>query len=47
MANLFEFVVLVDALLARRNALLLQQKLNMRREEAASHELRLPQEWTY
>ncbi|ESW13812.1 hypothetical protein PHAVU_008G228300 [Phaseolus vulgaris] len=41
------FGVDYDALLARRNALLLQQKLNMRREEAANHELRLPQEWTY
>ncbi|XP_047174261.1 uncharacterized protein LOC124841924 [Vigna umbellata] len=36
-----------DAFLARRNALILQQKFNMRREEAANHELRLPQEWTY
>ncbi|KAG5053009.1 hypothetical protein HKD37_02G005642 [Glycine soja] len=42
------FGVDYDALLARRNALLLQQKLSMRREEAASYEaLRLPQEWTY
>ncbi|CAJ1970963.1 unnamed protein product [Sphenostylis stenocarpa] len=41
------FGVDYDALLARRNALLLQQKLSMRREEAANHELRLPQEWTY
>ncbi|QCE01285.1 hypothetical protein DEO72_LG7g2581 [Vigna unguiculata] len=36
-----------DALLAKRNALILQQKFNMRREDAANHELRLPQEWTY
>jgi len=32
----------VDAILARRNALLMQQ-----REEAANYEIRLPQEWTY
>ncbi|KAL2317174.1 hypothetical protein Fmac_031050 [Flemingia macrophylla] len=37
-----------DALIARRNALLLQQKLSLRREEAANYEaLRLPQDWTY
>ncbi|XP_027332907.1 uncharacterized protein LOC113847816 [Abrus precatorius] len=36
-----------DALLARRNSLLLQQKLCMRLEEAANYEIRLPQEWTY
>ncbi|TKY56812.1 hypothetical protein E2542_SST21258 [Spatholobus suberectus] len=41
------FGVDYDALLARRNALLLQQKFSMRREEAANYELRLPQEWTY
>lgn len=41
------FGVDYDALLARRNALLLQQKLSLRREEAANYELRLPQEWTY
>ncbi|KAL2333313.1 hypothetical protein Fmac_014526 [Flemingia macrophylla] len=37
-----------DAVLARRNALLMQQRLTLlRREEAATHEVRLPQEWTY
>lgn len=36
-----------DLLLARRNALLKQQLLMARREEAASCEIRLPQEWTY
>lgn len=36
-----------DLLLARRNALLKQQILLARREEAASCEIRLPQEWTY
>ncbi|GAU40088.1 hypothetical protein TSUD_151320 [Trifolium subterraneum] len=36
-----------DLLLARRNALLKQQILLARREEAASCESRLPQEWTY
>lgn len=36
-----------DALLARRNALLMQQRLSLRREEAANYETRLPQEWTY
>ncbi|KAG4953337.1 hypothetical protein JHK82_038957 [Glycine max] len=42
------FDVDYDALLARRNALLLQQKLSMLREEAANYEaLSLPQEWTY
>jgi len=39
--------LIVDALLARRNALLMQQRLRMQREEAASYESRLPQEWTY
>jgi len=39
--------VFVDLLLARRNALLKQQLLMSRREEAASCEIRLPQEWTY
>lgn len=42
-----DFGVDYDALLARRNALLMQQRLSMRREEAASYEVRLPQEWTY
>lgn len=41
------FGVDYEVLLARRNALLLQQKLSMRREEAANYELSLPQEWTY
>ncbi|RDX85164.1 hypothetical protein CR513_33683, partial [Mucuna pruriens] len=41
------FGVDYDALLARRNALLLQQKLSVRRDEAANYEVRLPQEWTY
>ncbi|XP_020237033.1 uncharacterized protein LOC109816426 [Cajanus cajan] len=42
------FGVDYDALIARRNALLLQQKLSLRRDEAANYEvLRLPQEWTY
>ncbi|XP_061343573.1 uncharacterized protein LOC133289602 [Gastrolobium bilobum] len=41
------FGVDYDALLARRNALLMQQKLSVRREEAANYEIRLPQEWTY
>ncbi|KAG5059589.1 hypothetical protein JHK87_000618 [Glycine soja] len=42
------FGVDYDALLARRNALLLLQKLSMWREEAENFEaLRLPQEWTY
>lgn len=42
-----DFGVDYDALLARRNALLMQQRLRMQREEAASYESRLPQEWTY
>ncbi|XP_057431731.1 uncharacterized protein LOC130724507 [Lotus japonicus] len=42
------FITDYEALLARRNALLMQQRLNMRREEiAANYEVRLPQEWTY
>ncbi|XP_073226617.1 uncharacterized protein [Cicer arietinum] len=41
------FVNDFDLLLARRNALLKQQRLIARREEAASCEIRLPQEWTY
>ncbi|KAI4299472.1 hypothetical protein L6164_032932 [Bauhinia variegata] len=41
------FVTDYDALLARRNALLMQQRLSARQEEAVNHELRLPQEWTY
>ncbi|XP_015956573.1 uncharacterized protein LOC107480884 [Arachis duranensis] len=36
-----------DALVARRNAVLMQNRLRARREEAASYEVRLPQEWTY
>ncbi|KAI5407527.1 uncharacterized protein LOC127083908 isoform X1 [Lathyrus oleraceus] len=36
-----------DLLLARRNAVLKQQRLIALREEAASCEIRLPQEWTY
>jgi hypothetical protein len=42
-----DFSVDYDALLARKNALVLQQRLRMQREEAASYENRLPQEWTY
>ncbi|RDY06894.1 hypothetical protein CR513_09062, partial [Mucuna pruriens] len=33
-----------DAILARRNALLLQQRLSVGREESANYEIRLPQE---
>ncbi|KAK7276334.1 hypothetical protein RIF29_17473 [Crotalaria pallida] len=37
-----------NALLARRNAILMQQKLSLMREEAAAnYEIRLPQDWTY
>ncbi|MED6186566.1 hypothetical protein PIB30_067947 [Stylosanthes scabra] len=36
-----------DALLARRNAVLMQQRSRARLEEASSYEVRLPQEWTY
>ncbi|CAL0307615.1 unnamed protein product [Lupinus luteus] len=36
-----------NALLARRNAILMQQKLNLQREEARSYKTRLPHEWTY
>ncbi|XP_057441858.1 uncharacterized protein LOC130733647 [Lotus japonicus] len=36
-----------DALIARRNAILMQQRLILQRKEAASYEIRLPQEWTY
>lgn len=43
----FDFFFIADALLARRNALLMQQKLSMMREEVANYEIRLPQEWTY
>lgn len=41
------FLVVLDLLLARRNALLKQQRLIALREEAANCEIRLPQEWTY
>ncbi|OIV95594.1 hypothetical protein TanjilG_23825 [Lupinus angustifolius] len=42
------FTLDYDTLLARRNALLMQkQRLSLRREEVASYETRLPQEWTY
>ncbi|KAE9594353.1 hypothetical protein Lal_00001438 [Lupinus albus] len=42
------FAVDYDALLARRNALLMQkQRMSLRREEVTSYETRLPQEWTY
>jgi hypothetical protein len=37
----------VDALMARRNALLAQQKRNLRQENVLNREIRLPQEWTY
>lgn len=36
-----------DALMARRNALLAQQKRNLRQENVLNREIRLPQEWTY
>ncbi|OIW02701.1 hypothetical protein TanjilG_29478 [Lupinus angustifolius] len=36
-----------DELLAKRNAIQMQQKLCLRREDARSYEIRLPQEWTY
>ncbi|KOM39148.1 hypothetical protein LR48_Vigan03g253000 [Vigna angularis] len=36
-----------DAILARKKALLMQQRLSVRQEEAANCEIRLPQEWTY
>ncbi|KAJ1389165.1 hypothetical protein SESBI_38516 [Sesbania bispinosa] len=43
-----DFGVDYDALLARRNALLMQQRLSLRREEAVNYDnIRLPQEWTY
>ncbi|CAI8586241.1 unnamed protein product [Vicia faba] len=42
-----DFGVDYESLLARKNALLIQQRLRMQREEAASYEARLPQEWTY
>lgn len=44
------FAVDYEAILARRNALLMQQmkqRLSVRREEATNYEIRLPQEWTY
>ncbi|CAL0334863.1 unnamed protein product [Lupinus luteus] len=42
------FAINYDSLLARRNALLMQQlRLSLRREEVASYETRLPQDWTY
>ncbi|CAL0317657.1 unnamed protein product [Lupinus luteus] len=36
-----------DELLAKRNASLMQQKLCLQREDAASYEISLPHEWTY
>ncbi|GMN41389.1 hypothetical protein TIFTF001_010607 [Ficus carica] len=36
-----------EALIARRNALLEQQRRSLRPEGALNHEIRLPQEWTY
>uniref|UniRef100_A0A5B7B6P7 Uncharacterized protein n=1 Tax=Davidia involucrata TaxID=16924 RepID=A0A5B7B6P7_DAVIN len=36
-----------DALMARRNTLLTQQKRSSRPEGAMNHEISLPQEWTY
>ncbi|RVX13612.1 hypothetical protein CK203_010052 [Vitis vinifera] len=36
-----------EALMARRNALISQQKRNLRPEGTMNHEIRLPQEWTY
>lgn len=36
-----------DAIVARRNALLAQQRRSLRTEGALNHEVHLPQEWTY
>lgn len=36
-----------DAVVARANALLMQQRRSLRPEGALNHEIRLPQEWTY
>lgn len=36
-----------EVLMARKNALLAQQRRNLRPEGALNHEVRLPQEWTY
>ena len=36
-----------EALMARRNAILEQQRRSLRPDVALNHELRLPQEWTY
>ncbi|KAM6598681.1 hypothetical protein CsatA_018290 [Cannabis sativa] len=36
-----------EALMARRNAILDQQRRSLRPEVALNHEIRLPQEWTY
>ncbi|KAE9615025.1 hypothetical protein Lal_00048151 [Lupinus albus] len=36
-----------NALLTRRNAILMQQKLSLRPEEPSRYEIRLPHEWTY
>jgi len=41
------FFWLTEAILARRKAVLMQQRLSVGREEAANCEIRLPQEWTY
>ncbi|XP_028779732.1 uncharacterized protein LOC114752227 isoform X2 [Neltuma alba] len=42
------FAAEYDALVARRNALLLQQqRISGRPEEVANHDLRLPQDWIY
>lgn len=42
------FATEYDALMARRNALLMQQqRLSGRPEEAVNHDLRLPQDWMY
>lgn len=41
------FPNLVDALVARRNALLAQARRNYRPEGGLNHEGRLPQDWTY
>ncbi|XP_059457070.1 uncharacterized protein LOC132186957 [Corylus avellana] len=36
-----------DAVVARANAILMQQRRSLRPEGALNHEIRLPQEWTY
>lgn len=43
----FLFFVFSEAMVARRNALLAQQRPSLRPEGSLNHEVRLPQEWTY